>query len=70
MRAYRDLFPRQAGYEHVSRYVSGLLLSGLCIEMEKFWSLRPKRRLTKGSKCLLLTNSDQIEKVFAIDIEV
>ena len=27
MRAYRDLFPRQAGYEHVSRYVSGLLLS-------------------------------------------
>jgi len=27
MSAYRDLFPRQAGFEHVSRYVSGLVLS-------------------------------------------
>lgn len=27
MSAYRDLFPRQAGFEHVSRYLSGLLLS-------------------------------------------
>lgn len=27
MKAYRDLFPRQAGFEHVSRYISGLLLS-------------------------------------------
>lgn len=27
MRAYRDVFCRSEGYEHVSRYVSGLLLS-------------------------------------------
>ena len=27
MKAYRDLFPRRAGFEHVSRYISGLLLS-------------------------------------------
>ena len=27
MAAYRDLFARQAGFEHVSRYISGLLLS-------------------------------------------
>lgn len=28
MKAYRDLFPRKAGFEHVSRYISGLLLNG------------------------------------------
>ncbi len=27
MRAYREVFCREAGFEHVSRYVSGLLLS-------------------------------------------
>jgi hypothetical protein len=27
MRAYRDVFCREAGFEHVSRYISGLLLS-------------------------------------------
>ena len=27
MRAYRDVFCRDAGFEHVSRYISGLLLS-------------------------------------------
>ncbi len=44
MAAYRDLFPRQASFEHVSRYVSGLLLSenktlqgihSQCVSMEE-----------------------------------
>ena len=52
---YRDVFCREAGFEHISRYVTGLLLSpnqtlqGLPLKATETGTKRQRGRSQKGS---------------------
>jgi hypothetical protein len=55
MSAYRALFSRQSAFEHVERYVNGLLLSAIrrCKAFTVNWSGRMNRSASSVGRCML-----------------
>ena len=57
MAAYRSVFCRDADFEHVSRYVSGLLLSTNKTSVKAYWAFTKVVRLKKyGRKRLVIVH--------------